>query len=1541
MLRTFKKKIGLYEIAEDSFLLVVGFYLLFLVSKTTTFKLEFSWNVGKYVLKTLYLLTFLKVLAYAWTYRDRLLNDSKYRNKAIVLAVSASAVAFTYYIVFRSDNYIFLKHLGVITFGMIGTDYKKAVKLYVCLVGLMVAASIIAAWSGIIPNLVYNRGDGTLRSSWGIGYPTDYASYILFLCIMAWIAWDEVNDWIFFICAVVSLLNSYVVARSNTSTICDLVLMLTIIIHWYIYGQKKRNRDSVDMSAWSGDGVEEIANAFVQSRHGTGESTNSKRSFGFFESIKQFLEKSIRHISGLAVQSAFLFFSAITFVFVYIYSKQLSIGYKLDNLMHGRISLGYKAYVEHGLSLFGVPFDQHGAGGSTFSNAEYNFIDSTYMLILLRYGVVLFVIIALMWVLMTRRAIKIGDMRLALGMAVIAFHSFSEHHFIELNYNILLVLPFSVLGAGWLMESQNQTRRAGSYIENQNDAYQGVIDSYGKGLMSASLATNTINSKLLSGILTAALFIGGGLVGGPYFLSWLRTLWDVTEDIDIRGKKKLVLAGLMLFIAMLIIMARALYVLLKGIMLKYPEAAGTELTDTDADTNTNTNTVVNIASDIEMVSDEKPDVEKTVDNAYGISAENKYSIKNNCIVFLSLVAVFVLLIMGGTFVIYSQSSDYNQTLEAERAAIEAVKNANTETGGVFQATELPLLYQKKFGGLTYSFFSGDELAVCDDMTVLTDSEYESACFIGMGFLYSEISDEHALYTNDRAVMKELRQAGYHLTGYFSKELVVDMDYIADINHLDRSEDGALIVDGEEASLIYGPYYDIRGGKLTTTFELQLPQELIGMEYGEDYKLGTLRVSSRWGNNIIKEVGVYRSQFDNRGRLTVEIPYSISDSRGMEFLLFMEAGRSLEVLGITCCKTPDMDVHTSYDHQGHKIREEFYDLDGQPAERKEGFYAAEYEYNDEDLLSLVRYFDANGNSVIISSGYAAISKDYDIRKRVIREAYYNEAGDKLALENGAAAVEYEYDESGNRIEYRYFDVGNDPVVIDKGYSILRRRFNDNKKVIWEAYYDTGGKLMMLPSGYAMIERDYDEAENEARVSFYGTDEKLIMVSDGYAEVRRTYDEDKRITREEYYGTDGNLMKFKSEYAIVDYEYDIYGNKSVYRYYGTDGKPIIVSGGYSKLLRTYDSSGRLLREEYYGIDNKPTIGTTGFAAIERRYDENGNEIYTCFYDTSGKRIVGKDGYAERHRKFDSEGNVVRDEFYGASGELQVLQPGQAIATYKCDENGNRVDTFYYGIDEQPVLVWNSYHGVHQEYNDDNQVVLEYYYGLEGEIIARKEGYYILGREYDDEGNIVVMRYLDQDRKPVLRTEGYAEVRRTFNDKKQIIKELYCDTEGKPVNINAGYAIVEYRYDVLGNQTDVAYYDVDEKPVLWRGHFYKAHREYDDKKQVVREEYLDETGKLMMRDDGFAITERKYDTVGNMTEQRYLDAEGKLVINSSGYAILRREYDEAKRIIKESYYDTEEKLVESIDGYAVVNNIYDNNGDRISRVQYDRNGEQINNY
>ena len=46
------------------------------------------------------------------------------------------------------------------------------------------------------------------------------------------------------------------------------------------------------------------------------------------------------------------------------------------------------------------------------------------------------------------------------------------------------------------------------------------------------------------------------------------------------------------------------------------------------------------------------------------------------------------------------------------------------------------------------------------------------------------------------------------------------------------------------------------------------------------------------------------QFDEEGRLSVELPFSVYNSPGVEFLVFANEGCRLNVRGISCRKTPE-------------------------------------------------------------------------------------------------------------------------------------------------------------------------------------------------------------------------------------------------------------------------------------------------------------------------------------------------------------------------------------------------------------------------------------------------------------------------------------------------------------------------------------------------------------------------------------------------------------------------------------------------------------
>ena len=177
------------------------------------------------------------------------------------------------------------------------------------------------------------------------------------------------------------------------------------------------------------------------------------------------------------------------------------------------LSLLWNSYIKYGIHPFGAMTPQNGAGGSLIHTETYEFLDSSYGLLLIRYGWVFTLIAAILWVWMTRKAIKTGHRRLALAMAVIAFHSISEHHFPEMNYNIILFMPL----CNFALIRQPVEKRI---------AVKETLAGWLAGLI---IAVPYV--LLLPGMLsrTRALFVIKGWTGGGekvlgaflYWLSWL------------------------------------------------------------------------------------------------------------------------------------------------------------------------------------------------------------------------------------------------------------------------------------------------------------------------------------------------------------------------------------------------------------------------------------------------------------------------------------------------------------------------------------------------------------------------------------------------------------------------------------------------------------------------------------------------------------------------------------------------------------------------------------------------------------------------------------------------------------------------------------------------------------------------------------------------------------------------------------------------------------------------------------------------------------
>ena len=129
-----------------------------------------------------------------------------------------------------------------------------------------------------------------------------------------------------------------------------------------------------------------------------------------------------------------------------LYTKGSSIFLKLDSILSQRLSFSQKGMEVYGFSIFGQYIPMQGNGGSTETPLNYFFLDSSYISILLQYGLIMFVMILILWGIIGLRARKEKDWVLLWILAIIAFQSIMEQHLLDISYNPFLWILFAETG---------------------------------------------------------------------------------------------------------------------------------------------------------------------------------------------------------------------------------------------------------------------------------------------------------------------------------------------------------------------------------------------------------------------------------------------------------------------------------------------------------------------------------------------------------------------------------------------------------------------------------------------------------------------------------------------------------------------------------------------------------------------------------------------------------------------------------------------------------------------------------------------------------------------------------------------------------------------------------------------------------------------------------------------------------------------------------------------------------------------------------------
>lgn len=729
------------KLIEAVTLCCIGIYLIDLATFSTAGSYRFDSTLDTYLFTIMFILASIKI-------GQKLVNKDYKRFVEYIIIIIICGLSYV------SSSYNFIPWLSIVVIAVSDIDYHKLIDTYLIFMGLFLLTVICESQIGSIENLVY-YSSGRLRSSWGIAYTTDFASYCLFLASYLWIKLRKVNELYSLIPAFVSLYISIYIADSNTSSFCSAILMFFIL----------------------------------------------------FDVIRNILKDKYSLIKYKKIFDGFLILvfplcTIFIFVMLYLYHLDLPIAKTIDTFMHYRISLAHSAIHTYGIRPFGSFFNMIGAGGSTFTTTfeSYNFIDDTYALLLIRYGWVILILISILWTVVMKKMLACNNYRIALVMVLIAIHSISEHHFPELNFNILLALPFAYYGKEEAKEDKNANK--------------------------AFIITFVLISMLACVCVPIILTILRTYVSLHVFDN--NTLWNTPS-----------------FLALTIMLSISLTIHVVYRVL------------------------------------------------FNMFLHKKTQLYYACLI--GAIATVGILFADIYLELKEYYHQYKPLLKQEEVCIEIIKENKQ---GDLYSSAIPLFYEKYFGGIKSGLKQNDELAKETGATIIVDASYDSNILTQFGYKWIEMSNEHAIYTNDENVINALQNNGYAVYTTNIHVNRINLEDEALLNNIVINNQGGIMIN-ENNELLMGPYINLHTGRYVLNFKLSNPKII---NNNENKEIGKISIKAYAGQTILSEKIIYLNEFDEDFNYIGSLNFTSYEYMNIEFIFESIDGNGYTIRNLSYNRT---------------------------------------------------------------------------------------------------------------------------------------------------------------------------------------------------------------------------------------------------------------------------------------------------------------------------------------------------------------------------------------------------------------------------------------------------------------------------------------------------------------------------------------------------------------------------------------------------------------------------------------------------------------
>ena len=305
----------------------------------------------------------------------------------LIYACLAIVFALTYYF---SRNGILIYYFLIFAAAM-KQDSKRIMTLSAIVTGAMILVNVLCGYLGLEVNYLFDSSD---RMRWGLGFSWTTTGAILFF---------------FFVLE-------------------------------YIYLRKQKMR-------WFEFAILEAVNAYFFIM------TDSKMAFGlltvilvffFIESLFKNHWKILGRLKWLMILLP-LIFAVVAIVSYLLYNPDVDFWKSLNKLFSGRYKLGASGIETYGITAFGQEINWTGYWLGNLDGAGYNYVDCSYLQLLLQNGVVTLIAVVAMYVFGAFRAFKIKDFTLLCILGFICLFSITEPRLLNLAFNAFPILVFASL----------------------------------------------------------------------------------------------------------------------------------------------------------------------------------------------------------------------------------------------------------------------------------------------------------------------------------------------------------------------------------------------------------------------------------------------------------------------------------------------------------------------------------------------------------------------------------------------------------------------------------------------------------------------------------------------------------------------------------------------------------------------------------------------------------------------------------------------------------------------------------------------------------------------------------------------------------------------------------------------------------------------------------------------------------------------------------------------------------------------------------------